>query len=213
MDYSVFVWPLAAVLSIVIAIVVLRAPITRFIDRSNRWKIWPAEIEASDSPHQQLPHKRPPGDLIESALVPYSVVEHPLYSQLDRDVGEALSSKYPGNSGAQLAQAIRLATTNYTEKLHQANYREIFGSQIDFPKHINIRGVADREDAQPFYDEGAASLPDFYSTYTIDRWIGFLQKAGLTEAVEGGTQITLTPAGRDFLEYLIRARLPENRPG
>lgn len=123
-----------------------------------------------------------------------------------------------GSPERKLAWAIRARSVAEIERLHERNYRNIYGSQILALKALNaIGGVAKGEDFRPFYDT-AASTPEFKGAYenrSFELWGEFLIDAGYVEVVEGTEplQVRLTIMGADFLHWLVRSRAPEFKPG
>ena len=85
----------------------------------------------------------------------------------------------------------------------EKTYNLIWGSQIAALEFLNTVSTAGAEilSLQPFYEEAKAADPMRYATYTFDQWIGFLHWAQLI--VRSENHVVVTPAGREFLKYLV----------
>ena len=58
-------------------------------------------------------------------------------------------------------------------------------------------------------------MPDIHGKRTFEQWLGFLRNDGLIQVSpsEGTNVATLTPAGLDFLRYIVDQHLPIYKPG
>ena len=90
-------------------------------------------------------------------------------------------------------------------------YNIIFGSQIRGLQILNHRGSVSLKDAQDFFDEVKNADPLFYDNYKFEEWLNFLIQAFLIQ-VEGD-QIKITPAGFDFLQFILANKLNTEKRG
>jgi len=144
--------------------------------------------------------------------------DFPLHTIFDEHFRQQLSQHVPGTAERQLAFAIRARTVSEIERIHEANYRVIFGSQIVALKQLNLLGgQAPVETFRPFY--AAAAAGEFnkalYAGRSFEAWGEFLANAGYVEGVENSDplQVRITLLGQDFLHWLVRTRVSEAKPG
>jgi len=88
-------------------------------------------------------------------------------------------------------------------------YNIIFGSQIEALKRLNQNVKVSVSDAQEFFNEYYKKNPDAYP-YGFDGWVRFLKEQVFVKEEDGMFEIT--DIGREFLGYMILARLSENKP-
>jgi hypothetical protein len=70
----------------------------------------------------------------------------------------------------------------------------------------------DERRARQLYDAAAAAFPDLYRNFAFEDWIRFPINAGLLHPHPNG-MIRTTPAGEDFLVYLVRNGLTTPKAG
>jgi hypothetical protein len=90
-------------------------------------------------------------------------------------------------------------------------YRTIFGSQIFALKQMNATGPVMREQLEGFYNVAKGNFPDVYATYFFDQWLGYLISMGLIKTPDGGQHFSITDEGRDFLKWMMDARVLETK--
>jgi hypothetical protein len=72
-------------------------------------------------------------------------------------------------------------------------------------------GLLPLEEIKSFYNQAAASRPDFYVRYTFDQWLSYM-KAQLLLLVHPSNMVEITLRGKDFLKYLLHnGREPDQR--
>ena len=64
---------------------------------------------------------------------------------------------------------------------------------------------------QLFYEPAKAKHPEIFRDYQFGPYLAFLERNGLITVVEG--RATITPAGREYLEWRKEARRPTNLQG
>jgi hypothetical protein len=80
-------------------------------------------------------------------------------------------------------------------------YNIIFGSQIRGLQLLNQRDSVHISEAQSFFEIAKASDPQFYGNYKFEDWLNFLVQAFFIHI--DNDQISITPAGLDFLQFLL----------
>jgi hypothetical protein len=87
----------------------------------------------------------------------------------------------------------------------------IFGSQIEAVAKANIVGGTTVDELRRLFDTYKVALPDFHGKRTFEQWFGFLTDSGLVGVSEG--VVRPTPAGIDFLHYILNQGLPYQKQG
>jgi hypothetical protein len=87
-------------------------------------------------------------------------------------------------------------------------YYLIYGSQINILRHLNSLAMGDTQIAlQSFYDNAKKTNPNFPFGYKFEQYMFFLLNHNLINEKNGN--FVITEFGRDFLTYIIKAKLPE----
>jgi hypothetical protein len=95
------------------------------------------------------------------------------------------------------------------EAMFNLAYANIFGSQIKALRELNERGGhISRTDAEAAFEQLKIERKIF-SDWTLDRYIWFLRHYGFIDEVQG--DLVLSDYGKEFLAYLSRKGLSENR--
>lgn len=87
-------------------------------------------------------------------------------------------------------------------------YNSIFGSQISFLKLLRERGGIPQEDAESFFVDLQKRFEDFDS-WTLETYTSFLEAQELIK--QDVSRVVITDIGNDFLLFLYRTRLTENK--
>lgn len=148
-----------------------------------------------------------------SNLPPSDVV----YDALDAQLKANLDQHIQGNADVKLAWAIRSRSVSEANRMHETNYRLLFGSQIAALKSLNVSGPAPVSDFEKFY-AALASNPvnePIHKDRTFEQWADFVANIGYVAAVEGSDppQAQITPFGRQFLQWMIVNGVSEFKPG
>ena len=86
----------------------------------------------------------------------------------------------------------------------------IFGSQLALLQALNVQSSpVESEFLFSFYESAKQQYPDFYSSYTFESYVSYLQSAGLVNTERGKSSIT--ELGRDFLAFLTESCIDTNR--
>lgn len=114
------------------------------------------------------------------------------------------------NNEDRLDVALRALSLSQLQTHFALTYNTIFGSQILALKLLNERGGSvSVDDAHTFFDD-IKEKNEIFSSWTFEQYINFLKTSLLIE--QHGDHITLSDIGRDFLFFLVRYRLSENKP-
>lgn len=196
----------------------LRQPITALIQRIKKVDGFGAQAEFS--PIEQRAEHKPSGSAelflqknrVATALPP----QHDVYDMLDQSARKILQEAVQGDSDLQLQWAIRMRSISEAERIHEANYRIMFGSQLKALKELHLLLQAPASHFFRFYQE-AASNPDWklvYETRTFEEWGRFLINIGYVEVVSGTDpeEVRITPLGSHFLIWMTERRIPDFRP-
>jgi len=88
-------------------------------------------------------------------------------------------------------------------------YQSIFGSQIELLKRMkNNNGTATKAEVEHYFQALQDSIPE-HKDKSVDEYLNFLASRNLISKEE--STISLSPWGYDFLLFLFRYNLPENR--
>lgn len=98
--------------------------------------------------------------------------------------------------------------------LHDITWAYIWKSQILFLAELNRQnGIAPISTARTFYSHGATDAPGFYTNYTFDQWLNFLQTQNLI-IKHPSDMLEITLRGRDYLSYSTHnSRTADQRRG
>jgi hypothetical protein len=130
-------------------------------------------------------------------------------SMLDQNVGDDIQKK--------LAWAIRLRSASEANRIHETNYRLMFGSQLKVLRDLNVQIRARLRSFEPLF-LSAKSDPitsPFHADRSFEQWMQFLIDIGYVQYVITSVpeEIELTPFGRNFLVWMASWRASEFRPG
>lgn len=197
------VWPLAAFLMFVFALVLLRAPLTRLLDRIKGFSLKGLAAETTQA-MQAAPTDRRKSETSEIMKLIDGVVIQDQMKVIRNDL-DTRSIADPQNREDALIRA--LAATQLA-RAFDLTYYLIYGSQIVLLQRLNPLGElgCDEGCMRPLYDAAAAQYPNVYKEYDFGKWINFLASMNLITTRPGHVQIT--PFGREFLRYLTEVGRP-----
>ncbi len=92
-----------------------------------------------------------------------------------------------------------LATTQLMLRFERT-HRPIFGSQIAALHLMNQQGSQPESAIKPIFEAAQSKEPQFYGSYTFEKWIGFLIGEIAVRCDDG--QYAITVYGRYYLEYI-----------
>lgn len=111
--------------------------------------------------------------------------------------------------GERLDVALFALASSRLETHFAITYNTIFGSQIRALRSLNERGGSvSIKDANSYFDEVKEKY-NVFSNWTFEQYAKFLKSASLIEEKEH--QILLTEIGREFLFFLLKYRLTEEK--
>lgn len=87
-------------------------------------------------------------------------------------------------------------------------YRVLFGSQIIGLRKLNESYKIPVSEAREFFETYRVQYPDFY-TSGFEGWLGFMKSQELVRELDG--MLEITDIGQDFLLYITKNRLPEDK--
>jgi hypothetical protein len=197
-------WPVA---SVVIAVVWRHAvrpfcfDLREFL-RTRPWKFGagPVTLEAGASVAQSaLPAPTPPINASDaSPAAPLPALNIPFIDDLEADLIRQTEEIEEAGRVPVLVRTLSITRAVY---FHEYVYNRIFGTQIAALRALRDKGGACSEgDAVDFFRMAANSFPEFYATFTFDRWLNFLLANQLIRSVD--SKLVLTPRGQDFLRHI-----------
>jgi hypothetical protein len=182
-----FAWPASVVVIIIIALVLFRKALGRFLDRAE--SIGPHGVKAS--PAKQESGKEVVGPsaadefmrLFDNALL--VTREEWLRGELKRILG---------NDETQREKVlIRIIAAQSIVQQFEATYRSIWGSQLSALELANTAGIGglDRQLFEILYSQAKARDPQYYEHYSFNQWLGFVEASGLVITKDQKVYITL----------------------
>jgi hypothetical protein len=210
-------WPLAIVICVLIALLILRSPITQLIGRARRAGFGDKTIDFSPTPAEQQKTLEPPTSAAAALSVPVeSAFPAPMeiYKAIESEVTTALeTSKFPPD--LQKAWLIRAVAVNRVMRGHEMVYRLILGSQIELLLAANSAPPPDMTRTHQIFDAAKSAFPNIYSNFTFEAWLHYLLNAGIIKIDQVSVEqvLRITPLGQDFLHYLVNNNLTSPKAG
>lgn len=141
----------------------------------------------------------------------------PVFDILDGQLAAVLEQHVQGGDNVKLAWAIRQRSVSEATRIHETNYRVIFGSQIHALKTLNVVGTGAVSEFEAFYETVRANpaWEAMHKDRTFDQWGQFLIDAAYVVLIEGSDPQTvqITPFGKQFLQWMVLAGVPDAKPG
>ena len=141
----------------------------------------------------------------------------PVFDILDGQLASVLEQHVQGGENVKLAWAIRQRSISEATRIHETNYRVIFGSQIHALKTLNVVGTGAIGEFEQFYETVRANpaWEAIHKDRTFEQWGQFLIDAAYVRLVEGSDPeaVQITPFGKQFLHWMVLAAVPEAKPG
>ena len=140
-----------------------------------------------------------------------------VFDVFDRQLASVLEEHVNGGDNVKLAWAIRQRSVSEATRIHETNYRVIFGSQIHGLKTLNTLGTGNVSEFEAFFESVRANpvWEALHKDRTFDQWGQFLIDAGYVALIEGTdpTLVQITPFGKQFLQWMVLAGVPDIKPG
>jgi hypothetical protein len=215
-------WPLALAIVAIAFFVVFRSPISELLRRARGVTYGNKSIDlsggqASVAVERQKETEPPQSELVAPDMVPASHAMPPA-SEIHAPFEQGIKAALPDNLPRDLEKAwlIRAVAVARVQRAHEINYRTILGSQIALMQLANTSDPPTTAKAREIYDGARAAFPVIYANFAFETWSHWPVMVGLlrTEQTAAGSSLfRITPAGRDFLHYLIDNSLTARRIG
>ena len=222
-------WPIVLLCLGLFFLLIYKAPITGFLNRSDKAKIGNFAADAPINQTQtasnninnlgkleQLTKSEPGYQNIEKddntekdGVVAYlASFDNPLIKETEKIISENLKSRNITDAAGRERFLIReLASTQMIVFMERV-YAEIWASQVAALRSLNsCHGGVDVSILKNFYDTAKANYPDLYKDMKLESWQHYLTLFNLIQL--DGSKVVITMAGQQFLKYLIEARKQE----
>jgi hypothetical protein len=191
-------WPFVGLILGFTALCLFRKPLLQLLNRADEVGVVGLKVSAKAQEQRHL--DAPPQISRVEELA--KVFQSPLLTEVEDQLRSSLDafSKSPEEREKALLKFLAL---NQIVVAFERTYFSIFGSQL---KALQFLGsspslLEDPHSLQPFYDQAKSKNPDFYGSYSFERWLAFLQSQVLI--TEQDQKVGITVRGREFLKYLI----------
>jgi hypothetical protein len=140
-----------------------------------------------------------------------------VYNDFDQVLRSTLDNEFGADTEKKLAWAIRLRSLSEVGRLHEWNFRNMFGSQLRALRALNSTTQMKASDLEQYLKEAQAN-PDtmpIHQSRTFDEWVRYLIQTGyILESVEQEARtFEITNFGHNFLQWVTEARVWDFRPG
>jgi hypothetical protein len=211
-------WPLAVVIIVIACLLIFRSPLSDLISRIRRVGYGNRSIDVSGQASVAVEKQKEPDATAAIITVPAAHMLPPgseLYAPHEEEIRAALTT---ANLPHDLEKAwlIRLVATTRVQRVHEVNYRIILGSQITLMLAANTSNATTMEKAREIFDQAKVTYPTIYQNFTFEAWIHypvFVRLLRKEATAAGITLLRITPAGRDFLHYLVDNSLTDAKVG
>lgn len=214
-------WPFVVLVLAVIALLVLKTPVSSLLSRVKRAAIGDKALDFTDSAaiaseqQQKKQIEKPTVAEAPSGELPPPPAP-PALAAVEQSLVDALSASNASEEVKRL-WLIRGIAVAKMERAHEITYRLIMGSQINLLLQANTGVPATMESARTIYDEAKKNFPAIYNTFDFDGWLTWMANTGLvkveSQGVAGAAKITITDIGKEFLHYLVSAGLTSPKIG
>jgi hypothetical protein len=137
------------------------------------------------------------------------------YAPIEQQIRGALTDANLSND-LEKSWLIRSIAVARVQRAHEMIYRLVLGSQINLMLLANTPNAPTIEKAREIFEQAKSTFPAIYTSFEFDAWKQFPINVGLLRTdvtTAGATVLRLTPAGRDFLHYLVDNALTEGKIG
>jgi hypothetical protein len=133
----------------------------------------------------------------------------PLTEEAEANIRKAAADNQPSDKEGFYAKFIGVGLIAY---IYDMIWSSIFKSQLLALLELNRKnGHLPLADIKSFYNQAAASRPEYYVRYTFDQWLSYM-KSQLLLIVYPSNMVEITLRGKDFLKYLLHnGREPDQR--
>ncbi|OYX47522.1 MAG: hypothetical protein B7Y87_01280 [Sphingomonadales bacterium 32-64-22] len=142
----------------------------------------------------------------------------PVFDILDRQLRSLLDQVISEDDALKLAWAIRQRSISEANRIHETNYRLIFGSQIFALKTLNTVGQGLVSEFENYYNEKVlvnSQWEGIHKGRNFEQWGQFLLDAEYVVIVEGSDPpiVQITSFGKQFLHWMVLAGVSEFKVG
>lgn len=142
----------------------------------------------------------------------------PVFDILDQQLRNVLDQAIAGDDSLKLSWAIRQRSISEATRIHETNYRLIFGSQIFALKTLNMVGQGQVADFEKYYTDNFLKNSQWEAIHkdrSFEQWWQFLVDAAYVIIVEGSDRsiVQITPFGKQFLHWMVLAGVSEFKVG
>ena len=195
-----FAWPAVVLILGGSFFLLFKTPIAGLLGRTK--KVGKIGLETFEPP--QLPAPEKPDALAEFM----GTYDNPLLREQEASILAELKTR--GLTSPDVAQKALVRSLAGTQILLHFERLQglIWLSQVNLLTYLNSRpDGATMSEVQPFFEAARQQFPDFYTKYTPEQWVRFLETAFFIERRK--ETLYLTTAGREFLKW----RIEDNRSG
>jgi hypothetical protein len=220
--FEIFAWPLAAVVIAIVCLLVFRSPVSDLIKAIRRVSYGNKSVDMNGGQATIAVEKQKKPDAVATITatdtIPAAHAKPPpneVYAPFEQRIrAELTSANFP--SDLERDWLIREVATARVQRIHEINYRFVLGSQLSLLLAANTSTSPTMDKAREIFDQAKAMYPALYQDFTFEAWKQYPINVGLLRAETTATGITLfriTPAGRDFLHYLVDNSLTDPKAG
>jgi hypothetical protein len=211
---KIAVWPIAFMTVVLVLALIFRKELGALIGRISGFKVAGTAVDASgQTPEAAVQQQKEARDPAQIEMVPATHAMPPAdeaYAAMEQQIRTALeAAKLP--SELERAWLLRAIAFSRFQHAYEVNYRVILGSQINLVLLANTPAPPNIEGARQLYENAKQAYPDLEKSFSFDAWLEFPLRAGLVRM--DGTLIRTTPAGRNFLKYLVDTGLTSAKVG
>jgi hypothetical protein len=197
------VWPLAVVIIALAALLMLRVPLSRLLDRTRKIGAGDNAIDFSESRTELQQIQAQPS--VNVGQVPPYAIGPPTsaVAEIEKQIIQTLST-YNETDDTKRQRLIRGFAIMALNHEFETIYRLIFGSQLDLLLRANAGGL-DEAGADAIYQNAKSSFPTVHDSGSREMWLKFLSDRQLIDRKDG--RISTNPKGKEFMQYLVEAGL------
>jgi hypothetical protein len=183
-----------------------RDPIVALIPRVT--KVGPVSIEPTPRQQENISSSL----TAESIAKIRSIVPNELLQEAVDGIDKNIPSDAKINADTTKSYLLHVAAALQIIAVFERIYSFIYGSQLSFLKILNS-GPQSIDTAKAIYETAALANPTAYSSFTFERWLGFLNEYFLITPAHGNSPLfQITPRTRGFLRFIVENGYPENKP-
>jgi hypothetical protein len=212
-------WPIA----FVVAAWLFRKPIASVTNRVSQFNGFgtsasfaPIEVQKDQQEPEKISAPAPFENAIQSQLP--QVGTDPVFDVLDKSLSDHLEKMIKGDDALKLKWAIRERSISEGNRIHEMNYRLIFGSQISVLKYLNTASQSPLAMVESYYKQSVranSAWEAMHKDRTFEQWLGFLTNTGyaIREQGLGAPSLHITPFGKHFLTWMVNVGVTELKAG